>query len=145
MKQWQDLKQRVLRVPIILRYGLALSAGIVILKTSEYQLFSFRYSHDLYSGILAVFFLVVGIVVAYMVFGTRSNNAIHSPELKEPLTASERRVLAGLIEGRSNQQLADQNNVSVNTIKSHLKNLYRKLQVRNRAEAVSLAKKGSLL
>lgn len=145
MRRWQSLRKRVLGVPVVLRYGLVLSAGIVILKTSEYQLFSFRYSHDLYSGILALFFLVVGLVVAYMVLGARNENTVETLDLKEPLTASERRVLAGLVEGRSNQQIADQNNVSVNTIKSHLKNLYRKLQVRNRAQAVSLAKKCSLL
>lgn len=145
MRKCQRIKKLVQRVPMVLRYGVLLSAGIVVLKTIEYQLFSFKYSHELYSGLLALFFLAVGLIVGYVLLNGGPGDHVPRPGLLAPLTAAEQRVLEGLTKGCNNQQLADRNHVSVNTIKSHLKNLYRKLQVRNRAEAVALAKKQSLL
>jgi two-component system nitrate/nitrite response regulator NarP len=54
------------------------------------------------------------------------------------LTGRERELLAALASGRTNAQLARDLGVSVNTVKFHLKNLYEKLSVRNRAQAVAL-------
>jgi len=132
-----------MKMLVWLPYGLILALGIIFIKTIEYRLFSFRYSHELYSGLLAVFFLLLGLAIAYLLFRQPATEARSPKDLSQPLTASERRVLEGLVEGYSNQQLAEHNNVSINTIKSHLKNLYRKLEVNNRAEAVALAKQYS--
>jgi DNA-binding NarL/FixJ family response regulator len=57
------------------------------------------------------------------------------------LTRRERELLEGLAAGRTNAQLAADFRVSINTIKFHLKNLYEKLAVRNRAEAVAMGLK----
>jgi two-component system nitrate/nitrite response regulator NarP len=54
------------------------------------------------------------------------------------LTARERELLEALSSGRTNAQLAQAMGVSINTIKFHLRNLYDKLSVRNRAQAVAL-------
>ena len=54
------------------------------------------------------------------------------------LTKREHVLLDALIAGGTNAQLADQLGVSVNTVKFHLGNLYDKLDVRNRAQAVAL-------
>jgi two-component system, NarL family, nitrate/nitrite response regulator NarL len=60
------------------------------------------------------------------------------------LTLRERELLKRLATGRTNAQLAKDIGVSVNTVKFHLKNLYEKLDVRNRAQAVALlAKRGA--
>ncbi|NRB51156.1 MAG: response regulator transcription factor [Saprospiraceae bacterium] len=56
--------------------------------------------------------------------------------LVEPLTRRETELLELLCSGKSNQQLADALFVSINTVKTHLKNLYLKLDVSNRAEAI---------
>ena len=53
------------------------------------------------------------------------------------LTDREREILAALAEGMTNQQLADTLKISLNTVKFHLKNLYGKLGVDNRAQAVA--------
>jgi DNA-binding NarL/FixJ family response regulator len=55
------------------------------------------------------------------------------------LTQREAEVLALLARGRRNQEIAEDLFVSLDTVKSHIKVLYRKLGVRNRAEAVALA------
>jgi len=56
--------------------------------------------------------------------------------LREPLTARELAVLELLPTMQSNNEIADEMFVSVNTVKAHLKGLYRKLDVQNRRSAV---------
>jgi LuxR family maltose regulon positive regulatory protein len=58
----------------------------------------------------------------------------------EPLTDRERSVLMLLPTMMSNAEIADELFVSVNTVKVHLKSLYRKLGVSNRREAAARAR-----
>ncbi len=53
------------------------------------------------------------------------------------LTAREQELLDSLTQGRTNAQIAGDLGISLNTVKFHLKNLYGKLNVRNRAQAVA--------
>ncbi len=55
------------------------------------------------------------------------------------LTLRERQVLALLIKGLNNQEIADHLSVSHATAKAHVSNILSKLGVSNRAEAVALA------
>jgi DNA-binding NarL/FixJ family response regulator len=54
------------------------------------------------------------------------------------LTTRERELLSVLADGWTNMQIAARTGISENTVKYHLKNLYDKLDVRNRAMAVAL-------
>ncbi|WP_315918211.1 response regulator transcription factor [Mesorhizobium sp. SP-1A] len=54
------------------------------------------------------------------------------------LTTRERELLAVLADGWTNLQIAARTGISENTVKYHLKNLYDKLEVKNRAMAVAL-------
>ncbi len=56
----------------------------------------------------------------------------------ETLTAREKELLGALADGWSNMQIATRIGISRNTVKYHLKNLYDKLGVKNRAMAVAL-------
>ncbi|MEL7048086.1 MAG: response regulator transcription factor, partial [Pseudomonadota bacterium] len=56
----------------------------------------------------------------------------------EQLTKRERELLRALANGLTNEQIAARIGISHNTVKYHLKNLYDKLGVRNRAMAVGL-------
>ncbi len=71
-----------------------------------------------------------------MVFPFMDINMIHDDPMSG-LTRRERTILAELANGKTNAQIARDQGVSVNTVKFHLKNLYDKLNVRNRAQAVS--------
>ena len=62
------------------------------------------------------------------------------PALHEPLTDRERSVLMLLPTMMSNTEIADELFVSVNTVKVHLKSLYRKLGVSNRRQAAAWAR-----
>lgn len=69
--------------------------------------------------------------------------ASFTPQTKSELTERELEVLQKLSNGTNNKQIAEDLFVSTNTIKAHIKNIYKKLHVNSRAEAVSKAlKKG---
>jgi NarL family two-component system response regulator LiaR len=57
----------------------------------------------------------------------------------DELTDREREVLALLVEGLSNQEIADRLFLGIGTVKFHVRNIYSKLGVDNRVAAVTLA------
>ena len=73
--------------------------------------------------------------------GTHSQD----PRYIDPLTPRELEVLALLAEGRSNKKMASQLVVAPSTVKQHLKNIYAKLDVHNRTEAVTRARELHLI
>ena len=67
-----------------------------------------------------------------------TGDSFPDPELL-PLTSRELAVVGLLVEGLTNAQMADRLHVSQNTIASHLKHIYAKLEVTSRTQAISLA------
>jgi LuxR family transcriptional regulator, maltose regulon positive regulatory protein len=65
--------------------------------------------------------------------------ALPSSGVSDPLTARERDVLAMISQGLSNKHIARALEISPETVKSHVKNIFLKLVVSTRAEAVSRA------
>lgn len=55
----------------------------------------------------------------------------------EPLTKREAQVMALMADGLSNKVIADQLNISLNTLKVHIRNLYGKIGVENRSQALA--------
>lgn len=67
-------------------------------------------------------------------------HAFRKPALSaDELTAREQDVLDRLIEGKSNKQIAEELFISLNTVATHIKQIYQKLHVRSRAEVVARA------
>ncbi|MEQ9377183.1 MAG: LuxR C-terminal-related transcriptional regulator [Imperialibacter sp.] len=58
--------------------------------------------------------------------------------LSNPISEREYDVLKMIFTQKTNQEIADELYLSINTVKSHLKNLYDKLGVNNRADVVKL-------
>lgn len=75
---------------------------------------------------------------------TKSNGAQHHLEL-EALTQTEQRILTLLSQGLPNKAIAAECEINISTVKWHLKNIYSKLYVRNRTEAVLKAQQHQLL
>ncbi|QGQ99618.1 hypothetical protein EHS13_34520 [Paenibacillus psychroresistens] len=70
------------------------------------------------------------------------------PELatsKLKLTEQESRILKQIEQGLSNKQIAEQVFITAETVKSHIKKIYKKLEVNNRVQAVQAAKEQNLL
>jgi DNA-binding NarL/FixJ family response regulator len=63
-----------------------------------------------------------------------SNNVGSPREPVEPLTPREEEVLRTVARGRTNGEIADELDISLSTVKSHLASLMTKLGVRNRVE-----------
>jgi LuxR family maltose regulon positive regulatory protein len=71
----------------------------------------------------------------------RNDNLIHyKEEIIEPLSRREMDILKEISKGLSNQEIAYALNLSLSTIKVHTYNIFRKLNVRNRTQAVTKAR-----
>jgi DNA-binding CsgD family transcriptional regulator len=69
-----------------------------------------------------------------------NNNTSLFASLVEPLTKREREILHYLVIGCANKEIAQQLVLSEGTIKWHLKNLYNKLNVHTRSQAIARAR-----
>ena len=61
------------------------------------------------------------------------------------LTEREREVLNLVVQGQSNQKIAEALVISIATVKAHISNILSKLQVSSRAEAIAYAIKHRLV
>jgi DNA-binding NarL/FixJ family response regulator len=61
------------------------------------------------------------------------------------LTHREKSILKFLMEGKTNKEISGALHISTETVKSHIKNVYQKLKVKNRVEAARLALERQLL
>ncbi|KRF10252.1 hypothetical protein ASG89_01585 [Paenibacillus sp. Soil766] len=64
----------------------------------------------------------------------------HTSLLDETLTEKEEQVLLLLTEGLIYKEIAVQMNITLDTVKFHMKNIYRKLEVHNRSQAIQRVK-----
>ena len=125
---------------------MAMAILIFMLKYLEYRLFIRDLSIEFYVGIVAVVFTILGIWVGLRL--TRKKIILVGPEfvLNEDalrqldISKRELEVLKLLAQGLSNQEIADKLFVSLNTIKTHTSNLFSKLDVKRRTQAVQKGK-----
>ena len=94
-----------------------------------------------YLGRLAVAFEQAGAPV----FPATKPGAVMVPGLVEALSARELEVLALLATGKSNRAIAEELVVTLDTVKRHVTNLFNKLGVANRIQAVARARELGLL
>ncbi len=60
------------------------------------------------------------------------------------LTPKEQELVIGLVDGLSYKLLADRMNISIDTIRFHIKNIYRKLEVNSKSEVISKSLRGEI-
>jgi len=71
--------------------------------------------------------------------------ASFQPNKDNQLTPRELEILQELSNGANNKRIAETLFISTNTVKAHIKNIYKKMQVHSRAEAVSIAIKKRMI
>ena len=70
---------------------------------------------------------------------TRKTHSDISPATTLCLTRKEKEIILSLVSGASNSDIANHLNISPHTVKTHIYNLFRKINVCNRVQAVSWA------
>jgi DNA-binding NarL/FixJ family response regulator len=76
----------------------------------------------------------------------RQSGSTEEETLSRPLLSQrELQILTYVVEGRTNKEIAQTINLSLDTVKSHLKNIYQKLNVHNRAQAARVVLKEQLI
>ncbi len=135
----------------IMIYGLSLAGMVALLKFIEYRLFIREFSWEVYVGVVAVLFTALGVWVGKRITARRV--VMVSPDFKlnemalEKFGISQREheVLDLISQGLSNQEIADKLFVSVNTVKTHSSNLFQKLEVSRRTQAIQRGKELRLI
>lgn len=82
---------------------------------------------------------------AFSKFILKTNRTPHKKEklsLISSTTKKEKEVISLVCRGMSNEQVANQLNVSINTIKMHLQNIYKKSQIKNRGQLLLIYGQG---
>jgi DNA-binding CsgD family transcriptional regulator len=149
-----------------LLYGLALGLLSVLMYWGRYRLLVLDHAQELYSLLIGVIFVIVGAwlgkklskpkTIIQKEFVIQEVQVRASPLPASPLDAqsalaltdiSQREfdVLQLLSKGLSNEEIAARLFVSQNTVKTHLSNLYFKLDVKRRTQAVDKARSIGLL
>ncbi|MDF2188349.1 response regulator transcription factor [Paraflavitalea sp. CAU 1676] len=141
----------------ILLYGVCLAVLIFTLKWLQWKVLILDNAVDVYVGLIAVFFTVLGVWMARQLVRTRVktiviekeiiiNNTeqatVNETELKKlNLSAREYEVLQLLTKGHSNAEIASHLYLSVSTIKTHVSNLFVKMDVKSRTQAIEKSKR----
>ncbi len=128
-------------------FGFGLGALLFGLKYLEYRFLVKQISIELLMGIIAVFFTLLGIWFSRNWQKKQVQKKWSSEEIQQHFGISDREmdVLHGIDEGLSNQEIAAKLFLSENTIKTHSSNLFQKLAVNRRTQAISKARKVGLI
>lgn len=152
---WVKHKQSVL-------YGVSLALLLFLLRFMELRFLIFNYSLEIYIGFIALLFTGLGIwlalklskpkteieqvIVEKVIPVPQKEFKLNENELEKlGLSPREMEVLELMADGLSNQEIAERLFLSLNTIKTHSSNLYVKLDVKRRTQAVEKAKRLSLI
>jgi len=137
----------------ILLYGLILAILVFALKWLQWKFLIVDNAIDIYIGLIAVFFTVLGIWVATQLVKPKVQTVIIEKEISEKfevnetelkklnLSSREYEILQLLAKGHSNSDIAAHLFLSLSTIKTHVSNLYLKMEVKSRTQAIEKAKR----
>jgi DNA-binding NarL/FixJ family response regulator len=70
--------------------------------------------------------------------------SVEKKSVSSPLSDKENEIVIALVDGLSYKLIADRLNISIETVRFHIKNIYRKLHVHSKAEVISKSLKGEI-
>ena len=156
-----DNKNFLLKNKAIILYGISLALLLFLLRWLELRFIIFQHSFEIYIGFIAIIFTVLGIwlalklskpkietvVIEKEVYLDRNEEFVLNTSLISQLELSRREmeILGLLAQGHSNQEIAAKLFVSLSTVKTHIQNLFEKLDVKRRMQAVEKAKRLKLI
>lgn len=130
-----------------LRYGLLYGGAIALiaalLQWVEYRYHVMQMPGEAYAVVIAAIFIAIGIWVGMRLTPSAAQGEFEPNDkaiASLGLTPRELEILGHLAKGASNKEIARSLDVSPNTIKTHIANLYMKLEVTGRGKAVEAAR-----
>lgn len=155
------LKSIFTRSRYLILYGVLLAFLVFLLKWLQWKFLIVDNSIEIYIGLIAVFFTILGIWVATQLVKpkveTITETVIIEKEIYIPrpedfsvdqkeleklnLSTREYEILQLLARGYSNADVAGNLFLSLSTIKTHVSNLYLKMDVKSRTQAIEKAKR----
>jgi len=144
----------------IIIYGTVLALLIFLLKWLETRFFFIDHQMDTYIGAIAVIFTGLGIWLAFKlrkpkvqtvviereIFKVKGVFSVNRHEINRlNLSKRELEVLQLMADGLSNQEIAARLFVSLNTVKTHSAQIFDKMEVKRRTQAVDMAKRLSII
>ncbi len=124
-------------------YGVTVAVAALALQWLEYRYWIRAFSTELYILLIATGFTGLGIWVGHRLTRREPPAAFEkNDQALEYLGVSKREceVLELLARGQTNKQIAAALFISPNTVKTHLANLYSKLDVSRRTQAIARAR-----
>src|SRR5271155_5274991 len=144
----------------VLIYGLIGGILITVLKWTEYRFLVIEHSIEIYGGLIAATFAVLGIWLGLRLTGGKETIVVKEvpvavaaepviPDEKKredlSITRREMEILELIARGMSNREIAEKLYVSENTVKTHSSRVFDKLGAKRRTQAVQLGKEFGLL
>ena len=136
----------------IILYGLALAALLFLMQWLQFGFIIRDLSLEFYLGVVAVIFTGIGIWAGLKLTQPKTKVVVQTDfSFNEAecnrlgISKRELEVLQLMAKGFSNQEIADKLFVSLNTVKTHSSNLFIKLEVKRRTQAIQRSKELMLI
>lgn len=141
----------------VLLYGIAGGVLIALLKLIEYKHFVREYPGEIYGGLVALIFSVVGIYLGLKWTRIKEVLIVKEVRVEGPfvlnetnlrdagLTPREHEILGLIAQGLSNREIGEKLFVSENTVKTHSSRLFEKLGVNRRVQAIQRGRELGLI
>lgn len=140
-------------------YGFLMAILVFTLKWLQWKFLIMDNSIEIYVGLIAVFFLLLGVWVAKQLIKPSVETVVIEKEVvvagqslinenelqKLNLSTREYEVLQLLALGYSNAEIAERLFLSLSTIKTHVSNLFVKMDVKSRTQAIEKAKRLNII
>jgi DNA-binding CsgD family transcriptional regulator len=148
------------RNKVILIYGVSLAGLLFLLKWLELKFVIINHAFEVYIGAIAIIFTALGIWLALKLAKPKVKTIILEKEVyiqnaefkfnqeevvRLGLSKRELDVLQLMAEGLSNQEIASKLFVSLSTVKTHTSNVFDKLDVNRRTQAIEKAKRLNII
>jgi len=147
---------------LIVVYGVLLAVLLLLLKWLEFRFLIVNHAFEIYIGAIALIFTSLGVWLAIKLAKPKTHTVVVEKEIyltkptenvipeedtlsKIGISKREWEVLALMAEGLSNQEIAGRLFVSLNTVKTHSSNLFEKLEVKRRTQAIEKGKRLGIL
>ena len=134
---------------IALGFGIFIACILILFQLAKLSYFSGQSRIEVWIAIISFIFFLVGVFISRRYFPSKPippKGIINQKKLKQiGLSKREYEILQLIDQGLSNQEIAARLFLSESTVKKHVSNLFLKLDVQRRTEAIKRAKELEIL